>query len=350
MKSYKKWLLQTCILTILAMTPFLGIIGFNYFIDPLWLYSHQNSFNNVQNPFDERLLKTHSITFNPKNYSAVLLGSSRVTYMNEHEFPMKTYNYAVSSMLVEEYDPYLTYAEEKIGKHFDTVFIGLDFWGTNVNRPKVQSKDLNTYIKEMDKPFYRVKKLFSFNTFEYAKQNFNSSKQNKILFNSFRTYNRDNVATAKAVTNEEKAKFFHDFEVEQEKEIYKYDNSYKEMLMQLKKSHPENKFVVFLTPVAEARWQIEFQTTEKWSDYQRWITDVVDVFGECINFMTPNSVTKDNNNFYDTQHAYPEIGTLMIKRISDRKGYIPHDFGIKMTKENINEMFNVIEKNRQKSF
>lgn len=346
MYLYKKWLIKTFVLIIIALSPFLGIIAFNFYIDPLWLFSHSNQYNDVQNPFDERLLKTHAITYKQDNYGAILLGTSRVTYMNEHEFPEKTFNYAVSSMLVEEYDPYLSYAEKRLGKHFETIYIGLDFWGTNINRPKSQSLDINTYLEEMNEPFYRIKKLFSLNTYDYAKENFISSKNNEILFNSFRAYNRDNVASAKEITDEEKAEFLNQFIGETREEVYIYDNNYKKMLLSLKQNHPNSKFVVFLTPVVDARWQIEFKTEEKWSDYKRWVNDVVDVFGECINFMTPNSVTRDSKNFYDTQHAYPSVGTMMINRITNMNENIPQDFGLKLTEDNIKEKFDVINDQR----
>jgi hypothetical protein len=347
MNEYRKWILQTCIISLLVVLPFLGVTGFNYWIDPLWLFSHHNSYNDVQNPFDERLLKTNNITFGKQDYNSLLLGSSRVTYINEHEFPTKVFNYAVSSMLVEEYNPFIMYAEKVNKKNFDTIYLGLDFWGTNVNRPKGKMQDLKVYINKINQPFYRTRQLFSFNTFNYAKQNFYSSKENKILFNSFRAYNRENIATARDVTLEEKEKFLNDFRSENQKETYVYDPTYKNMLLQLKKNHPNSKFVVFLTPVFKERWELEFQTQEKWNDYKRWVSDVVEVFGECTDFMTVNSITTNIENFYDTQHAYPKIGAIMVKRIIGKNENIPSDFGLKISNKNLNKTLYTIEMQRK---
>jgi hypothetical protein len=334
MDKHKKWIILTTILMMLFATPFLYIAVYNAWIDPLWLYSHKHTRNDIQDPFDERLLKTHSIKYQKKTYNSLLLGSSRVTYINQDKFPEKTYNYGVSSMVIEEFEPYVSYAEEQNGKPFDTIYIGLDFWGTNVYKPQPPTKP-DFYFDQIDEPFYRIKKQFSFSTKKYAERNEQSSIEDKILFSSFRAYNRENIATAKDVPLEKKKAFLAKYKKEISQEKYGYDSSYKEVLLELKRKHPDSKFVVFLTPVFQERWYEEFQTQGKWAAYERWTMEVGSVFGEYYNFMTPHPIVADWNNFYDSQHFYPHVGNLIIARLTG-SGDVPDGFGVQWKQDTIN--------------
>ena len=70
---------------------------FNYTIDPLWTFGSSNRYNNAQPGFDERQLKTNRAYFGGlKQYDALMLGSSRGTYINQHDFKtMKLFNYSI---------------------------------------------------------------------------------------------------------------------------------------------------------------------------------------------------------------------------------------------------------------
>lgn len=52
--------------------------------------------------------------------------------------------------------------------------------------------------------------------------------------------------------------------------------------------------------------------------------------------MTINSITKNLNNYPDADHAYPNIVSLIAQKISETNSEdIPKDFGILLTKSNI---------------
>ena len=51
MKHYRNWTFATLILILL---PLLAVAGFNWYIDPLWLFEHSHQYNNIQAGFDER--------------------------------------------------------------------------------------------------------------------------------------------------------------------------------------------------------------------------------------------------------------------------------------------------------
>ena len=66
---------------------FLSIISaFVYFMDPYWTFSHSHKFNSLQNSTNEREQKSSLLYFQHKQYNALLLGTSRVTFINQNDF------------------------------------------------------------------------------------------------------------------------------------------------------------------------------------------------------------------------------------------------------------------------
>ncbi|MBO8159725.1 hypothetical protein [Thermosyntropha sp.] len=333
--NYKSWFFSTLFFILL----FLCLLGFfNWYIDPLWCFNHSHSYNQVQMPFDERQQKTNYVTFHSFDYNALILGSSRVTYIDQHDFTgMKAYNYGVSNMLLEEYYDYVEYAKKKRGRRFDYIIIGLDFWTTNKNKslPSPIEKP-SFYIKKANSFGYRYKMLFSHDTYQFALKNFKAA-QNGTPVNF--AYDRNNVKTLLPVTPEEREiKIARTVNTYREK-IYR-DYEYmpvKEILLRLKKANPDTKFIVFTTPESLPLMQlIEEEGLTPY--YERWLYDCVEVFGEVYHFMYPNSVTCNLENYYDASHFYPHIGTMMAhKMLGIEDETIPADFGVKLDKNNLDE-------------
>ena len=74
------------------------------------------------------------------------------------------------------------------------------------------------------------------------------------------------------------------------------------------------------------------------SEYERWLKELIEVFGEVHHFMTINSITSNLENYPDDDHAYPHIVKLIANKISNQNNEnIPKDFGVLVTKENIDE-------------
>lgn len=343
---YKRWIVQTSLLTLLILLPLGGIALYNGFIDPLWFFQHSTKYNDIQDPFDERLLKTNKLAFGDNQYEDIVFGSSRVTYLNQYNFPRKTFNYAVSNFTYKELNSYLKYAEKANGKPFSTVYIGLDFWQTNKNINSRPTSPPSYYVEKVNDPFYRVSQLFSYKTLEYSKRNTHSSIEDQMLFRGFRAYNRNNVALAKQVSKEEKITFLDEYKESNEKQPYSYDKEYRDDIRQIKESHPHTEFVIFLTPVHHNRWIIEFREEEKWTNYKKWITETVMEYGEVTNFMLPHKITRDWGNFYDTQHPYPETGDIIINNITDKNP----SFGLRITQENLDESLQQLDMIRSREF
>lgn len=340
MKIYKKWVWLTILLILL---PLACMGGFNYYIDPLWNFSHSNPHNSAQLPFDERQQKTDYLTFTADKYDSLLLGSSRCTYINQNDFaPLKTYNYALSNMLFEEYAGYINYAVEKQGHDFDYIILGLDFFATNQNTEK-NFKPSAYYIEQANSFLYRYKTLFSKDVFKYSLQNFRAAQaDSRINF----TYDRSNVKTLSRVSRAETEQKIAATVEKYKKDIYaNYEYiPVKEVLQSLKDSYPNSKFIVFTTPVSPALFQLIIDQG-LYPYYEQWLRDATAVFGEVYHFMYPNSVTLNLDNFYDGSHVYPEVGTLIAHKITGQEDKnIPADFGILLTPDNIDQNLNMIAK------
>ena len=270
-----------------------------------------------------------TILLSPNNsIIPLVLGSSRVTYINQQEFGAgPAYNYAVNNMLPYEYPDYIDYAVKCNGKEFEVIYIGLDFFATNGNLTLPNRfEDPAYYIQTARKFGYRYWSLLSFDTLKYSWQNLQSSRAGLPV--NF-AYNCSNVKTLQPTTPEEKEQRIAANLEWYSREAYGGDYEYASIKISsrtLKERHPNTRFVLFTTPIAEPLYQ-EIVKAGRLPDYQRWIRECVEVFGQVYDFTTPNSVTRNWDCFYDASHVYPHVGTWIAHRVSGIEDpTIPEDF------------------------
>ncbi len=337
MQKYTNWIIAVLIIILL---PLLVIAGFNCYIDPLWNFNHANQYNSVQIAFDERQQKTGHLTFHAQPYQTLIMGSSRITYINQADFKgYNAYNYAVNNMLLSEYREYADYARLKNGQDFAYIIIGLDFFATNENVQNLNKfEPPGYYIEQADEIGYRYKTLLSLDVLEYSRKNYDLAKNDPMQ--NF-TYDRHNIKRLNHISEEEKQILIANNLDWYGKQVYNADYKYgpvKETFQQLRNDHPDTKFIVFTTPVSAPLFKLMMEKG-LYSDYARWLTDSVEVFGEIYNFMDLNSVTLNMDNYYDASHFYPEIGTLIAQRITGVKADdLPADFGIRVDRRNLPEI------------
>ncbi|WP_243299876.1 hypothetical protein [Bacillus litorisediminis] len=333
--SYKRFTM-TVLGIVLVLT--ISFASFIYYIDPMWTFGHANKYNDRQTVINEREQKTSEIYFQPFEYDTLLIGSSRSTYINPHDFVgMDVYNYAVSNMSIREYWSFVEFAKSQHGKEFENIIIGLDFFKSSTKESSAPHS-LDNYVEKVTKPFYRWKYLLSFDVFKYAVHNFKMSKDNVI--EEERIYNRDNVAFAKVI-DEETAKVDTIKKIDRFRSTFYGDNyvyypQYKEIISKVRDSNPNSKIIVFTTPISTGLFKALVEEGQL-DDYERWLTDLVEVYGGVYNFMYPNSITNDQSNYFDGHHFYPEIGTLIAHRLSGAEEDVPEDFGVYVTNENLQE-------------
>ncbi|TYR75998.1 hypothetical protein FZC79_07545 [Rossellomorea vietnamensis] len=333
MNNYKVFIFTFLLLTIAVLGSF---ASFNYLIDPLWTFSHSHTYNNVQTVIDERQQKINSIHYSDFDYDTLLIGSSRTTYIDQHQFGnMDVYNFSASDLSFKEYPSFINYAKQERGKALDRIIIGIDFFKSSVDQSS-EELSLEKYITVQNEPFYRFKNLLSQDVFDYAKKNFRLSKEDKIV--ELRNYNRENVAYAKELELEAKKKETKE-KIEKFRKVfygktYEYNPEFKEVLQQLKKENPETEFIIFTTPISSELFTALVEEG-RFDDYQYWLSETISVFGGVHNFMYPNSVTDKIENYFDGHHFYPSVGDLIAYKLSDsNSSKVPDDFGVYITDDN----------------
>jgi len=336
----KKWIKIFFILPLLLIS----VIGsFNYTIDPLWCFNHTNKFNKNQLYFNERQQKTNNVYFNGLNkYNGILFGSSRTTFINQYDFyNMNIYNYAMDSMYPFEYIDYLNLAKEVKGSNFKYVIIGADFYNTMQRRVK-RFEDPSNYISKAKSPLYRYKMLLSLDTLKRSENNININLNN----NEKIYYTRNNIKIKKKVSEQERLdRYTKNIKRHTENFIgdnYHSNKDYIDILKKLKKDNPNTKFIIFTSPITANLLVSIIKNGHKLKEFEKWLRDMIEIYGEVNHFMSINTITTNLENYSDDDHAYPHIGKLLANKISFKKNSnIPNDFGILLNKSNIDEyMYN----------
>ncbi len=343
--SFGGWVYATLFSLLIVLT---AVALFNYAIDPLWCYSHHNRWNGQQIDFNERQQKTNLVTFRDFRYRTLLIGSSRVVCLNQNLFRgMDAFNYAVNSMRPEEYAPYVRYAREQNGREFENIIIGVDFFGTNA----LLKRDFDppeSYIRTANSFLYRYRMLLCYDVLKLSKETI--EKKKRLMLG---TYDRFNVLTPTLFTPaEQEFVYRYQYGIKQTEvgdNNYRYDEGLKEKLMQLRRDNPRTKFIVFTTPVSEPLFRL-MSRSGQFPDYERWIRELVDVFGSIYNFMDINTMTLDyRNTFVDLHHVRAETGAMIAHRVAGIPDEsIPDDFGALVTRQNVDEIIARLRMQRER--
>jgi len=334
---YRQWV-RRFLATVLSVIVLFGL--FNYTIDPLWTFCHTNRFNNAQPGFNERQLKTNRAYFcGLEQYDTLLLGSSRTTYINQHDFKgMKVFNYASVSMYPNEYRGWIENAKKIKGSDFKTIILGVDFFGSNDGSFGKQQMSTtppaSKYLETTTSFLYRYKMLFTMDTLYKSIASIKHSRQLDTT-----DYTRDNVKRTIRISQARKQQA-----VAHQRGLYgnmvygkgyHYNTRIRAYFQQLKEENPHTRFIIFTTPISAELFKLMVYKGNL-KDYERWLEMLVDVFGEVYDFMGINTITDNPKNYADLHHFYPEFGTLIADRITGTaNAKLPDDFGVRVTKVNL---------------
>ncbi|WP_088007024.1 hypothetical protein [Indiicoccus explosivorum] len=324
----------------------LGVMGFNYWIDPLWHYDHAHAYNDVQVVTDEREQKTADQQYGPpEDADTLLIGSSRSTYVQPSDFEeWDVYNYSVSNLSMREYQSMIMYAFEQ-NPDYERVVLGVDFFKSSTEQASAPVS-IKNYKAKVEQPFYRVKNLLSLDVLEYSLQNFELSAEDAITED--RLYNRKGDAFAEVLSAEEvkanTAAKIEKFGSTFYGEHYEYFPQYKEIMQKVKDTEPQAEKIVYTTPISTALFR-ELIAQGLLDEYETWLADLVDVYGGVWNFMYPNPVTNDIMNYFDGHHFYPEVGAMIAERLEEgASAEVPETFGTFVTSDNLDRHFAQIER------
>lgn len=285
------------------------MIFYNYYVDPLWNFNHQNEANASQIAFDERQLKVNYLA-QKKQYDSLLVGTSRTTYINQHDFTdMLMYNFSAGSLTLGEYGPYIEFATEQNKKAFETIILELYPTG-NLKEALISSyPDPATYFETTNEALYPIKSLFSFDTYEKAKNNASDATPK-----GFRIYDRNNVVALdpldiETVQSNIKRGLNKLSSVKKSTDL----TEYKKALLTIKEASPNSEYIVYSPPYFHERLAKIFKEEGGVELYQDWLEICIEVFGGVVNFTTINDISLNVNNYFDTNHFYPSTGTFIAQ-------------------------------------
>lgn len=304
----------------LIFIPVFMLMGFNYYIDPYWNFSHSNNNNDYQNGFDERLQKTNLLASNPPDFESLLIGSSRVTYMNSDNFQHEqVFNYSLSSMHIDEYNAYITYAEKVKGSSIEKIYMELPLHSYYANTPLPQELP-EVYFEKAEDRLLDFTSLFSKDTYEKSMDNYKASQKN--VFSKQRSYTRGNQVETTYPSRIEEAResFKGRYDKNGYTKTFEYKEDYKAELFEIKQQHTETKIIPFTDLAHIDRLKIYLKNPNYFDAYEKSILEIIDVYGELITFHLENELTTEDKYWLDFFHYYPNVGDAMINSLESGEG------------------------------
>lgn len=338
-KKSKKWC--KWVLVIISLTVF-SVAFLNYLVDTYGIF-RINFKNQVVEP-NQHFIKARYIASNPKRFDSFVFGSSRVNAIDVSKLTNgKWYNMTYSEGLPAEHLRHLKFFKEK-GVEIKNVLIGLDDFSYKIDPkthldqmlrqpypPTIGESALNYYIRYLIRlPDKKVLK----STFQAYRDR---KKGIKTYFDHYDFYN----------TGRGDTKFLDD-KIEKDPESYRKDERFKKPSMwrgnRVKETLNEIKEIVDfcknnkinLVILINPHHHITYLNSNlpQFFYFKKELAKITDYY----DFSGLNSITTDNYFFYETSHYRTIVGDMMLKRIY---GYpdvkVPDDFGVKVTKDNIDE-------------
>lgn len=317
---------------------FLSVVaGLNFAIDPLSCYGTVHPLNQRRTAFNERQQKTNRLMFAPPEFDAVLLGNSRVTYINQNDFSgYKVFNYSANFMTTDEFGPLIRFAKKRATPTLRTAILGMSFHVADSNQAHdEQGFSAESAIRQVEDPLYRFKTLLSW---DVAGKSWSNLAMNALNHYDQDWYDLSNVKSHRATDERYMlSRMTYNMRMLQRRvrHQFRYDPGYRENMRRLLADNPGVRFVVFTAPASTSIMEI-LRQEGRLADYHRWLRETIEVFGGLHHFEYPNTVTRDVRNFVDGHHFTPEIGRMIAKRVSGVPDpAVPADFGIYLTSRNL---------------
>ena len=320
----------------------------NYIVDPFWCFQHEVPFGRYQTMFDERQQKTNYLAFRDVDFDTVMLGNSRVTYMDPRDVPGRAFNYATSSMKPYEFLPYLRFAARRSASPLNTIILGMSFVDTNANS-RLSFDSPEEYIARATSWGFRYKSLLNVELLRHSV----ASIRRELRGNYHDSYVREGREIVSKQMKLPVPEALRRSEIEENLAVYRaraYGKDYeyldnRPVYAELKNAFPSSRFLVFSTPVSAHLLNLLVEQG-LFDDYTRWVADLVEVFGEVWNFMYYNEITTDDYNYKDAHHYSPQVGGIILKMMYAISGENKHhDFGIRVTRDNLDEHLQFLKGN-----
>jgi hypothetical protein len=324
----------------LVLMPLAAVAAFTFAADPLWIAPIDGGLTRLYCVKEERQNKIDKARFDGAAYDAVLLGSSRANSFDFGTQGFHAFNFAMSGAFPGEFQPVLDLFAAHQGPP-KTIFLALDFYGTAVPTAATTGTDQppEFFIDRLDDPFYRLRNTLSWSVLSYAFADVARCTTKPGGYGVFDRAGRMHVDRLPSLKEFQRraAANLNFYGRERFGASYVYNENLKAILLKLRHSQPQARFVVFTTPESAPMYRLIVESG-RFEDYARWLGEVVAVFGEVRDFMGYNSITTDYANYYDGHHLYPDIGQLVVERSLGNPSRPGHeDFGVRVTSANLAE-------------
>lgn len=319
----------------LSLIGVLFVGGVNYIVDPSQIFNKQKEYyigsNNIY------YIKLDYLFDNHKKYNSYMIGSSRVgttnpEVINKYIQDSKFYNMWLSGANISDNLNHLKYLLH-IGAKIDNLYLQLDV--TNLNNIK-SNENTHPYVINENNKTYLISRLLNTDIKSiYTRLN----EKNDLGFHRvniqngvFNYINRDILIKENHLKYVIEEKRFKENINRNLKFITKEDFVTK--LKKINKIADENNInlILFVTP--HHHKMMDSFEIESYLDFIKTISEQ-----NCFyNFSGYNTVTKNDYNYYEDSHYLEYVGELVAAKIfNDKSVEVPEDFGVLVTKDNIDE-------------
>ena len=328
-KNWVKGFVFTSLILLLA------VILINILRDPMMLTPFSNKLNNDVKIVNERQQKINYMTYNKIKYNGVVLGSSRATYFDTTVFPKEKnlYNISFNGGILPEYKSYLDYFDKKNNAEIEYIYLGLDFF--QYITLYETSEKAEKYIKNTEDKLYRIKTLLSANSLIYSLYPYKFSQQYLVRKGGYK------ITNEKMLDKDKKKRINEHLNV-----LYtqNFNPPYKATLIEIKNAYPNAKFIVFTTPEPKTLLNYLMHDKKFYYDYEKWLKDTLEVFGEIHHFDYFNEITLNEEKYFlDTHHLTTNSTNYIIYNLENMHKKLDN-FGFVLNKNNLQAFLQTAKK------
>lgn len=303
----KNWfqIFIACLIALLSI-----IAGFNYKYNSMWLFNN-NDDNLKYSILDERQQKTNFISNDNIQYSNVVLGSSRASYIDVNKLGSNWMNYAASGMYIDEFISYAKYSEKQSENNkIDTFLIALDFWGISKNAIVTYSS-ISEIVNKSNSLSYRFGHLITWDALSLTLKNIQLNKypEPNTAFYTLPRFYKNRTKTSSL----QKEQIIKDQLWYYQKDVFNTDfklrTDYFELLDSFKRIFPNSTIIYFDTPVSNGLKKIINNTCD--DDFKKWKYQLEKYDYQYFN---SDTIQFEDSNFYDSHHLKSEYITLLAQK------------------------------------
>ncbi|RAZ24215.1 hypothetical protein [Campylobacter hyointestinalis] len=355
--NYKKWV----ILFAVFATMFIGFIGVvNFVVDPYGLNQliSIKKFNTNKFSNEKVITRFKLISLVENNFNAIMLGTSRTGVMDpsivDKYLQAKTYNISFPGSNLDMQNKLFLYAHH-FNKNIKYLVYGIDFMAFNQNRDKKEFPEfyeLEDKIRKYEKiskfNLYLNIKTFTYSILTILGNIFNKPLEQVYLKNGMLDYKNYIQQYNNGVYNfdqEAKMQMKGYFSKNGIYKNYKFSYDYLEYFKNIIQFCQNNniKVFVYIPPMFSDHFDALF-SANLYDEFELFKKELAKITN-FVDFTGHNIISENKNNYWDSSHLKTELTEVIMARIFDNKSVeVPKDFGVYVTKRNIEQHLDNLRK------